>query len=237
MFPFSVSLLASHDNSHLMIISSCGHLCLCLSLFLTISLSSLSVRLTVRLTVHLSLPNSHLRLQRVGIDVDAVWKDITVLILKSLVAVDMHMTYQPCSFEVFGYDVLIDQNLRPWLIEVNASPSLSRDNQLDHRVKDAMIRDTIKLIDPAPFDRAAIPKILRRRMKDTKNVSLSAKKDKNLEADLKSILGGDSGKGWVPRKYGEIPREMGEYEMLCPGTKGYAHVLKLKRAIMKDPVV
>lgn len=40
------------------------------------------------------------------------------------------------AFELFGFDVLIDADLKPWLIEVNSSPSLSRENQLDYQIKD-----------------------------------------------------------------------------------------------------
>jgi len=135
---------------------------------------------------------------------------------------------------VFGYDVLIDENLRPWLIEVNASPSLSRDNQLDIRVKNAMIKDTVQLIDPAPFNRESIPRILKRRLKEfqqSKSSVLNNKYDSALESDLKEILG-----DYVPRKFGEVPRNLGNYEMLCPGTKAYTQVMKLKRSIIKDPI-
>jgi tubulin polyglutamylase TTLL1 len=34
-------------------------------------------------------------------------------------------------FEMYGFDVLIDANLKPWLIEVNASPSLTTTTEVD----------------------------------------------------------------------------------------------------------
>jgi hypothetical protein len=36
-----------------------------------------------------------------------------------------------CHFEVFGFDVLIDAELRPWLLEVNGSPAMDCDTPLD----------------------------------------------------------------------------------------------------------
>jgi hypothetical protein len=172
------------------------------------------------------------RLEENGVKVDLLWKNICNVVLKSLVVVDDKMVHQPCCFEVFGYDVLIDASLRSWLIEVNASPSMSRDNQLDHVVKDAMIRDTINLIDPTPYDRSAVAKMLKKRLADIlKNKSIASKNDPDLEKDLQEIFGNK-----LPRQYGEIPQILGDYQRLCPNTKIYNSLLKLKSKIIKPDI-
>lgn len=49
--------------------------------------------------------------------------------------------------QLFGYDVLVDENLRPWLLEVNASPSLGASNRDDLRLKKQMVGDVFDIID------------------------------------------------------------------------------------------
>ncbi|KAM5129645.1 tubulin polyglutamylase TTLL5 isoform 2-T2 [Mantella aurantiaca] len=49
-------------------------------------------------------------------------------------------------FELYGFDVLIDSNMKPWLLEVNLSPSLACDAPLDLKVKASMISDMLTLV-------------------------------------------------------------------------------------------
>eukprot|EP00392_Amoebophrya_sp_AT5.2_P011301 g11376.t1 len=57
----------------------------------------------------------------------------------------------PC-FEIYGFDVLLDANLKPWLLEVNVSPSLSSSSPLDRRIKTMLLADSLTLVGWKPFD-------------------------------------------------------------------------------------
>ena len=49
-------------------------------------------------------------------------------------------------FEILGFDVLIDEKLKPWLIEINHAPSFATDTPLDFKMKKDVIADTIQLL-------------------------------------------------------------------------------------------
>ena len=49
-------------------------------------------------------------------------------------------------FELLGYDILLDHKCRPWLLEVNHSPSFCTDSALDLQVKQHLILDTLALV-------------------------------------------------------------------------------------------
>jgi tubulin polyglutamylase TTLL9 len=51
---------------------------------------------------------------------------------------------------------MLDENLRPWLIEVNASPSMSVDSASDRALKTALFEDVLNVVDmEKQFDRTS----------------------------------------------------------------------------------
>ena len=51
-------------------------------------------------------------------------------------------------YECYGYDIIVDDRLKPWLIEVNASPSLSSTTVSDRIMKYKLISDIINVVLP-----------------------------------------------------------------------------------------
>ena len=73
---------------------------------------------------------------------------IDSLIVHSLLACQSFIMNDRHCFELYGYDILIDSELKPWLIEVNASPSLSTTTEVDRQCKHAVISDTLDIVCP-----------------------------------------------------------------------------------------
>lgn len=50
-------------------------------------------------------------------------------------------------FQILGFDIMIDRNFKPWLLEVNQSPSFKTDSPLDYDVKKDVLKDAFKLLN------------------------------------------------------------------------------------------
>ena len=79
--------------------------------------------------------------------VDALFWEIQMIVLKSLLAVQHVMINDKHCFELYGYDVIIDAELKPWLLEVNASPSLSANTKEDYLMKTEMLHGMLDIVD------------------------------------------------------------------------------------------
>ena len=67
--------------------------------------------------------------------------------MASLQAVQAVIISSKNSFELYGYDVLLDEHLKPWLLEVNASPSLNATDSEDFRLKFDLVDDVLNVLD------------------------------------------------------------------------------------------
>ncbi|KAG5837919.1 hypothetical protein ANANG_G00218220 [Anguilla anguilla] len=79
--------------------------------------------------------------------VEQLFRDIDTIFIRSLQSVQKVIINDKHCFELYGYDILLDRELKPWLIEVNASPSLSASSQEDYRMKYALLEDTLHIVD------------------------------------------------------------------------------------------
>ncbi len=94
-------------------------------------------------------------------DTALLWSRIYDVIIKAVLSVEdaildtskeMGVGCSSC-FELLGFDILVDSCLkydhfptgRPWLLEVNLSPSLACDAPLDYYLKSNLVAETLSL--------------------------------------------------------------------------------------------
>ena len=93
-------------------------------------------------------------LRSIGQDTELLMQRIEDIIVKSILAtapgivsgVKQFVKHPEACFELFGFDILIDDTLKPWLLEVNLTPSLGCDSPLDVRLKSALMSDLLTLV-------------------------------------------------------------------------------------------
>ncbi|XP_008047065.1 tubulin polyglutamylase TTLL13P-like [Carlito syrichta] len=112
-------------------------------------------------------------------DYPELWRDIEDIIIKTIISAHsvLRHNYRTCfpqylsggtcaCFEILGFDILLDHRLKPWLLEVNHSPSFTTDSSLDQEVKDALLCDAMNLVNLRTCDRRKVMKENKRRVKE-----------------------------------------------------------------------
>jgi tubulin polyglutamylase TTLL6/13 len=102
--------------------------------------------------------------EKYNADVDLVWKRIKDVIVKTVISVQPALSKFPkqwfpldpsrsiknCGsqcFEILGFDILLDTKLKPWVLEVNHSPSFACDSKLDFDIKSNLIKEALQLVN------------------------------------------------------------------------------------------
>lgn len=93
-----------------------------------------------------------------GANIDNLWKDIedaialTVLSAGSFIRhgsqMQCPMIGYPRCFQLLGFDVLLDQSLQPWILEVNYRPSLETGTTAEKTLKVRMLKDLMSIAAP-----------------------------------------------------------------------------------------
>ena len=101
------------------------------------------------------------QLNKIGIDTSLLWSRIYDIIIKSIIsslpqmlkAFSDYSRYRSSCFELFGYDILIDSELKPWLMEINLTPSLACESPIDFVLKSHLISDMFNLVGIKQYER------------------------------------------------------------------------------------
>ena len=92
-------------------------------------------------------------------DFEKVWMKIKDIMIKTILsvtddAIPLIKSFHLSStnlFELYGVDILLDQQLNPWLMEVNLNPSLNCDSEIDLKIKSKLLTDIFNIIGIVPF--------------------------------------------------------------------------------------
>ena len=98
------------------------------------------------------------RLRQENQDPDKLMAEIKDIIVKTILPIqsDLAHNYRTCQpadhestmcFQILGFDILLDKNCKPYLLEVNHAPSFATDTPLDYEIKHGLISDTFKLLN------------------------------------------------------------------------------------------
>ena len=95
-----------------------------------------------------------------GVCFDRVMESIKDVCIKTVLSVENPIVTnmgacrsKTSCFEVYGFDVIIDAAFKPWLLEVNVSPSLSSSSPMDKYTKSLLMSDSFYLCGLKMFDR------------------------------------------------------------------------------------
>jgi hypothetical protein len=90
-----------------------------------------------------------------------LWSRIYDVTIKTILSAENYIqnamkkngTHRTNCFEILGFDILIDSDLKPWLLEANLSSSMACDSPLDMAIKSNLVCDCFNIIGLKRFDR------------------------------------------------------------------------------------
>lgn len=72
---------------------------------------------------------------------------INTVVFSTLKGVQDAMEQRPNTFEIYGFDLIVDSELRPWVIEVNLSPACNERTDWLTKMLDDMSTDLLAYLE------------------------------------------------------------------------------------------
>ena len=79
--------------------------------------------------------------------VKRLFQQMDDIFIKGLQSVQKLIINDKHCFELYGFDIMFDDTLKPWIIEVNASPSLTASSPTDYELKIGLLEDMLHIVD------------------------------------------------------------------------------------------
>lgn len=158
-------------------------------------------------------------LKETGIEVEVIQDEIKDIIVKTFLSVQPQLAheYKSCMvddvdgsscFEILGFDIMLDEALDPYLIEINHAPAFATDSKLDLNLKTDLLRDSFRMLNMSVKRKIKYKKernkIFQNRMVTGRKEYIS-QDDKDIQRKLHNIT-----------KHNFEMENKGKYELLYP---------------------
>lgn len=134
-------------------------------------------------------------LREKGCKIDKAWNEVKKVIVKTLCSVQPILKHnylaiqnddpfnQGC-FELLGFDILFDKKLKPYLLEVNHSPSFHTDSPVDLKVKSTILKDMFRMLR---VDLKSKQKLMRMKRQQLQERTLTGRRKKMNEGLVRDV--------------------------------------------------
>lgn len=155
-------------------------------------------------------------LSEAGHQTDKVWDEIKDIVVKTVCSIQpiLKHNYLSCNpddpynqtcFELLGFDILINEKMKPFLLEVNHAPSFRVGSKVDMRVKKKLIRDTFQILN---INNSEKKKLKELKKKNYKARTLTGRRVKLSDGPMKEKC--------VMQRDGYCDLNSGEFERIFP---------------------
>lgn len=153
-----------------------------------------------------------------GISTKKIWNGIKKICTKTVIAINpiLKHNYTSCQsddpysqmcFELLGFDIMLDSSHKPYLLEVNHSPSFRTESKVDMLVKGNLIYDTLNMMNINMKERK---RLISMKASNLKKRTLTGQRVKISDVNNREVC--------IKERDNFMTENCGDYECIFPST-------------------